>query len=384
MNNLLDHILHLILSLLPATEEAARTSILSTRWRYLWTLLPSIDLDCTRSPKPFTSFIKNEFKEFVYWVLLNKTVDLESFRLSCVNHYNLPTVERWIHSAVMRKVKRMDLSFCPRVNDEVIKLPYSLVKCDSLEALKLFLYKRSLNLPTVAGFIALRVLELKSVRLLDGDSVQQFLNSCPLLEELSLINCFSYSIVDLCISCPNLKTLRIHNQKMDDDDSDDDDDEEEEEEEEDYDEFCKIRGLCERLKISCPKLAFLEYVGQPAYEVICENLDTLKKSTICPDAMAQKGRSFKSFGDSICQLLAGVSHVESLSLNHYFIRAINAARDLNGNFPASLGNLKTLEISTTIDKYAMDVVIRILRFCANLESFYLIIVKACILRYLKY
>ncbi|XP_076936186.1 putative F-box/FBD/LRR-repeat protein At4g03220 [Bidens hawaiensis] len=304
--------------------------------------------------------------------------NLESVRLCCANYCNRSTVQGWIHAAVIRKVKQLDLLFSPRPADhDHVKLfepPYNLVKYDALEVLKLFLYTRPLVFPFVAGgFPALRVLELNSVRLSDSDLVHQFLDRSPLLEDLSFAECFSSSIVDLYISCPNLKTLRIHNdQKMDDygfhdEDSDDSD------VEEDYDEFCKIRGLCKRLKICCPKLVFWEYVGQPAYEVICGNPDALKKAVIYPNAMAQKGRSFKSFGGSMCELFAGVSHVESLSLNHSFIRAIKAARDLNGNFLASLGNLKTLEISTTIDKYAMNVVIRILRCCANLESFHLII-----------
>ncbi|XP_076899059.1 F-box/LRR-repeat protein At2g29930-like [Bidens hawaiensis] len=291
ISNLPDPILHLILSRLPTTEEAVRTSILSTPWRYLWTSLPSIDLDCTRAS---TNFNMNTFKDFVSSVLENQTLDLESVRLHCANYYKKSTV------------------------------------------LKLFLYKRPLVFPFVTGgFPALRVLELNSVRSLDRDLVHRFLDRCPLLEDLTLVGCFSFST------------------KMDDDYSDSDsdsDDDDDEEEEEDYDEFYKIRGLCERLKISCPKLAFLEYVGQPAYEVICENLDALKKSMVYPDAMAQKGRSFKSFGDSICQLFAGISHVESLSLNHSFIRAINAARDLNGNFPASLGEETWIGSLPIVDK----------------------------------
>ncbi|XP_022032097.1 F-box/FBD/LRR-repeat protein At1g16930 [Helianthus annuus] len=266
---------------------------------------------------------------------------------------------RWIHAAVMRKVKLLDLSFSPRVeDDEVIKLPHSLVTCDTLEVLRLYLYSCPLRLPAVTGFPALRVLELNSVELLNGDSVQQFLKNCPLLEDLSLVDCSLPSIDDLCISCLNLKTLKIDNRKM-------------------LDESYDGRYVCfytyDRLQISCPKLVFLEYAGHPAYELSFEHLDSLKKAVIYPDATAHQELSFQSFGGTMCRLFEGVSHVESLSLNLYFIKAISAACDANGNFPASLPNLKTLEISTTIDDYPMNAVIQILRCSPNLESFHLVI-----------
>ncbi|KAM0071811.1 putative leucine-rich repeat domain superfamily [Helianthus debilis subsp. tardiflorus] len=199
----------------------------------------------------------------------------------------------------MRKVRLLDLSFSPRVDDEVIRLP-NLVTCDSLEVLRLFLYKRPLSLPTVTGFPALQVLQLNSVELWDDDSVHQFLKSCPLLEDLSLINCALHAFYDLCISSPSLKTLRIKNTGF----------------------IGGSHGLqiCSPT-ICCPKLVLLEYAGHAATLLSIENLDSLKKAVIYPDAaMAHKQLAFKLLAYSMCQLFAGVSHVESLSLNLFFIQ----------------------------------------------------------------
>ncbi|CAH1426989.1 unnamed protein product [Lactuca virosa] len=69
-----DAILLLILSRLPSTEEAIRSSILSRRWRNLWTAIPSLDIH------DGGKFKKSEFKEFVYWVLVKRSVDLDCFR----------------------------------------------------------------------------------------------------------------------------------------------------------------------------------------------------------------------------------------------------------------------------------------------------------------
>ncbi|KAJ0932113.1 putative F-box domain, FBD domain, leucine-rich repeat domain superfamily [Helianthus annuus] len=398
ISNLPDHVLQLILSGLPTTEEAVRTSVLSKRWRYLWASIPSRDADCTRK---LTNFNESEFKEFVDRLLLDRSVDLDSFRLRCENHYDMSTVWRWIRDAIIRKVKLLDLSFSPRVDDDqVIRLPPILVTCDSLEVLRLSLSFTStlrlptvtgfpalrvlqlnsvhLRLPTITGFPALRVLQLNRVHLMDVDSVQPFLRSCPLLEDLSLIDCFSYSYEDplsysdededvdvdedVCISCLNLKTLRVHNRNIG-----------------TYTERFGYGGssekyvLCVYLHVFCPKLVFLEYAGHSADELLIENLDSLKKAVIYPDGRAHKEITFESYGANTCQLFAGVSHVESLSLNLFFIQAISTARDPNGVFAKSLPNLKTLEISTTIDDYTMNVVIRILRCSPILESFHLII-----------
>ncbi|MFS7931176.1 putative leucine-rich repeat domain superfamily, F-box-like domain superfamily [Helianthus anomalus] len=187
ISNLPDHVLQLILSGLPTTEEAVQTSVLSKGW--------------------------SEFKEFVDRLLLDRSIDLDSFRLRCENHYDMSTVWRWIRDAFMRNVKLLDLSFSPRVDDDqVIRLYLS--------------FTSTLRLPTVTGFPALRVLQLNNVQLMDGASVQPFLKNCPLLEDLSLIDCLSYWYEDLvsysdedededvCISSLNLKTLRVHNRNI--------------------------------------------------------------------------------------------------------------------------------------------------------------------------
>ncbi|KAJ0581709.1 putative F-box domain, leucine-rich repeat domain superfamily, F-box-like domain superfamily [Helianthus annuus] len=322
ISNLPDHVLQLILSGLPTTEEAVRTSVLSKRWRYLWASIPSRDADCTRK---LSNFNESQFKEFVDRLLIDRSVDLDSFRLRCENHYDMWTVWRWIRDAIIRNVKLLDLSFSPRVDDDqVIRLPPILLTCDSLEVLRLYLFTSTLRLPTVTGFPVLRVLQLNSVQLMDCASVQPFLKNCPLLEDLSLIDCFSYWYEDLVsysdededvdedvckISCLNLKTLRVHNRNIG-----------------TYTERFGYGGsyenyvLCVYLHVFCPKLVFLEYAGHSANELLIENLDSLKKAVIYPDGRAHKEITFESYGASICQLFAGVSHVESLSLNLFFIQ----------------------------------------------------------------
>ncbi|GKA29297.1 F-box domain containing protein [Tanacetum coccineum] len=352
ISNLPDTILHLILSRLPTTEEAIRTSILSTRWRYLWTAVHYLNMDWSTKLKPYAEFNKSKFKKFVYSVLLNKVENFDSLRLCCWNYYNMSTVRRWIQAATMRKVKSLDLIFCVKATQddlarrdvyEVIVLPSCLFTCDSLESLRLFLYRRPFSLPLCIGFPALRVLELNSVHCFDHDLLERFLEICPLLEELSLIDSLIGTLDAVYITSPKLKTLRVFNWNN---------------------LLHGSEGLCGCVTVSCPELVSFEYVG-PRGHFIFEKVVSLKKAVILPEDMLQKEISCE-LGDTICEMLAEIAH------------CIDAARDLKSNFPALFPNMKTLELTTTIDAFTLNVLIRIIRCSPNLESLHLIIQKELI------
>ncbi|CAI9285262.1 unnamed protein product [Lactuca saligna] len=126
-----DFILLLILSGLRLTKEVIQTIILSRRLRYLWTSIPSLDIFYRQD-----KLKEDTFKEFVYWVLANRSFDLDRFRLSCYYHYTRSKLGRWIHMAVTRNIKKLDLMFCPKKESEDIKdieMPHCLVTCRSLK-----------------------------------------------------------------------------------------------------------------------------------------------------------------------------------------------------------------------------------------------------------
>ncbi|PWA50824.1 F-box domain, FBD domain, Leucine-rich repeat domain, L domain-like protein [Artemisia annua] len=347
ISNMPDPILQLILQGLPTTEEVVRTSVLSTRWRYLWTSIPyfpSLDLDCYRTAlTPSLKFPKKKFKDFVTWCLANRTVDLDSLRLCCASYYRYSTVNGWIKEAVNRNAKSLDLKFDHKSECfSDFDFPEWLVTCDTLEVLRLNLYCRApLNLArcTELRFRALRVLELNNVYCRNINAIELFLRMSPLLEELTLIHCWLRVSGRDRILSPKLKTLIIRNWKK----------------------IISGEGFWRGVSVSCPELMSFEFNCAFEREVlIIENINSLKKAVILPNNKMQRMISY-DMGDEICKVLAKISHVESLSVNLYFIQCIDAARDWRGYFPASFLNLKTLEVTTTIDAFTMNVIIRILR-----------------------
>ncbi|PWA34094.1 F-box domain, FBD domain, Leucine-rich repeat domain, L domain-like protein [Artemisia annua] len=321
ISNLPDPILHLILSRLHSTEEVVRNSILSKRWKYLWTSVPSLNIDFTRKVKDaYTAvFHRNEFKEFVDRVLANRTLDLDSFTLNCLIRYDMSTIGHWIDLAVMRKVKQLDLDFRVVMDDDwndIVVLPRWLVDCGSLEALKLYLFQCSLSFESFTGSRTLKSFKLDNVVLLDYST---------------------YNLDYLDISCLKLKSLRIDNRGLN------------------YLDI--VDCLCKTLSSYAQNLCIWSIE-----EAVIE-LEDLGDILVLDD----------NFGVTLRELFAQVSHVEYLSIHRHSIKSI-AFNDFPEEVFPSLPNLKTLEIALFCCD--MDYLVCLLKCSPNLESLYMIIIDA--------
>ncbi|GKA66762.1 F-box domain containing protein [Tanacetum coccineum] len=313
ISKLPDAILHLILSRLDSTIDVVRTSVLSTRWKYLWTSVPCLHINVFRKPTYRRRFNRDELIEFVDWVLLNTTtLHLDTFTFDCSAYYHdMSPLTRWIHAVVMRNVRNIHLKFSlDDYHRPIIVLPPCLLHSASLEMLTLNLFFYSLSLETFTGSKTLKVLRLDSVELLDHHLVQSFFVNCPLLQDLSLINCITRNLDYLSISCPNLKTLMIDDRGLG------------------YASFMRydqyrIKKLCERLTVICPKLVYFAYGGHMAHHFSFD-VKSLKKAVIRLEDMKPNAKRDDNYGVTICELVAQVSHVEYLSINRFFHRNISS------------------------------------------------------------
>ncbi|XP_075671346.1 F-box/FBD/LRR-repeat protein At3g52680-like [Castanea sativa] len=178
-----------ILSFLPI-QEAVATSILSSRWEHLWTLVSRLDLDsetigdslsCGQSPnqgqcKPFS------FGHIVSRLLtLHRAPYLRTFRLKFFLCRNCSRLDKWIGNVVERKLEELDLEIYG--DDSIWKLPQSIFSCKTLVVLNLN-GTIVLNPPPSFQFPSLKILRLIHI-VYRPDSVFRLLSGCPVLEDLS-------------------------------------------------------------------------------------------------------------------------------------------------------------------------------------------------------
>uniref|UniRef100_A0A2N9GYL3 FBD domain-containing protein n=1 Tax=Fagus sylvatica TaxID=28930 RepID=A0A2N9GYL3_FAGSY len=149
ISTLLDSLLCHILSFL-STQNAVLTSTLSSRWRPLWTLVPTLDLDEFDLVKiDYTDLIFNNVEEINVYIAPYDYVDI--------------------------------------LNNEPLELPHTLFLHITLLVLKLrgFL----LNPPFTCAFPTLNILSLEDVSYANNDSISTLLAACPCLLDLTINVC---------------------------------------------------------------------------------------------------------------------------------------------------------------------------------------------------
>ncbi|KAL8533134.1 hypothetical protein ACS0TY_009401 [Phlomoides rotata] len=215
-----DELLVYVLSLLTLKESTA-TSILSRRWRYLWTLMPKLDFDAKIFPFKFKAaeyFKKKAFHEelstkYVRWVdhviALHKGCAIEDFRvyLYLTKPYE-KYIDNWVNYALARKVKRLELDLAdallPRTDFSVDRytFPYKF----------LLQYKENCSnnsqLHNTIYFKYLEKISLNYVNVND-EALEFFLSNCPLLQHLSVSRSKELKTLKIVGPYPCLKHLEI-------------------------------------------------------------------------------------------------------------------------------------------------------------------------------
>ncbi|OMO74046.1 hypothetical protein COLO4_26739 [Corchorus olitorius] len=204
LSGLPDSILCHILSFLP-TKYAVRSSVLSTRWRYLSTLVHNLDFQGKNS---------HAFINFVDRVLFlhDAAVSIQKFHLNIYpdqrNLYENVCARRicgWITYALNRLVQQLDINMWLL---GPIHNPATLFTSKTLVKLKLVVDFLVLTIPTKVWFPSLKIIFLEQVQFLDNDSVRRLISGCPVLEELVIYSDWN-NVQELYISNSSLKTMTI-------------------------------------------------------------------------------------------------------------------------------------------------------------------------------
>ncbi|OMO56223.1 hypothetical protein COLO4_35721 [Corchorus olitorius] len=203
ISRLPDEILSHIFSFL-STVEVVRTSILSKRWKHVWSLAPNLDFNDHFGFSPVDEAKFRLFKDYVDNVLFHHGgLDIKKFCLQCATS---PHIYAWISAVLSCNVE--ELTIKSSFIDTCKELPWNLFTCKTLVSLRIdggFI----LNLPYYVCFPCLKKLHLDSLIYVDDSSMQRLFSSCLVLEELYLRRARGDCVVIANIMIPSLKRLYL-------------------------------------------------------------------------------------------------------------------------------------------------------------------------------
>ncbi|KAK3127329.1 hypothetical protein QOZ80_7AG0571530 [Eleusine coracana subsp. coracana] len=209
LSDLPDELLHKILIRLPSTFEAARTSVLSRRWRHVWTNVPALSFSSRHSSSSILNAIDAALEANAFPTL---------GRLSISINWNqgdpAARAASWLRFASQRLVGELILTFTapwttmfhfhPFLSPSEIAVPV----CERATAIHLQLkLQQRLRFPTDGSFTALGILRICCFSVHVGELERLLSMQCPRLQELVL----SVSVLNnaLSIRSESLQRLRL-------------------------------------------------------------------------------------------------------------------------------------------------------------------------------
>ncbi|KAK2414078.1 FBD-associated F-box protein [Trifolium repens] len=204
ISDLPDETLSHIISFLPS-EDAFATREISKRWRPLWLLYPSpnLDFDDQRFFKKGGSY--SSFKDMVNATIYTRRLrnqSIKSFRLRCQdNSITASDVVMWLIDAAERGIQYLDVHLPDTPNFHCCVFSFRNLVVLKLKGIHFSIF-------VSAHFPLLRTLHLNKVYFFEHDGIVEILNACPILEHLEVKNIsigyWSYEYDGECRSLPNL------------------------------------------------------------------------------------------------------------------------------------------------------------------------------------
>ena len=327
ISNMPDDILCRIISKLP-TKYAIGTSILSIRWKHLFSLIPETFLDFddslllhpTASPPSGLTVPSKErktcFVNFMYRVMdviLKDVPTAFKFRLKLNQYYEDYQIIDWVLAALVHGVMWFELVFSL---DHASSLFDCLSGWTSVHHLKLensiIHAYGSFSLPN------LKKLVINDSVCADEDSLPHLLYGSPVLEDLTMHYCYLGELETLNISIPTLRFLII--------------------------EYCYNEAVPYELVLDTPKLDLLFYQDNVAKGYTVKNLSTLVNAQIYFGEFDHLWEGdISKYDQNVADLITGCSSVDSLCISKASLSVSNL---IVGGF-VSLDHLLTCDYNNS-------------------------------------
>lgn len=345
-----DSILCHILSFL-STKAAVRTSILSSRWKLVWTSLPNLmfnDSLCYRSDGTSNNDALTRFENFVDRMLLSNSTSINRFSLHCWKLRYLSRLKFWVALAIMRNVREIEVELVVadpfKEGYEHVELPECIYNSETLESLKLqteFVFKSpssGICFPRVKKFHV----EIHNPNMPD-------FSICPVLEDLSIV---AYLLTNdwkanISISSQTLKRLNL------------------------MIEGCIRFNNEHQVMIEAPKLEHLYIKDDTLVSYLVHELHSLCDAHIDINYSVERDDPIQA--GRVPQLLKKLTNLKSLYLYHRTIYALGVSYrylyDAGQYFLPTFSNLSFLKVK--IREYGWWILPIIFNCSPNLESFVL-------------
>ncbi|CAL1392427.1 unnamed protein product [Linum trigynum] len=220
-------VIHRILVFLPI-KDAAKTSILSTKWRHHWRCTPQLVFDLWFANEHGgweSNEMMNKLMSIIHKILLVRDGPIRRLELSVPGSKPHEMDQILIHLS-NTGLQELCLDYYNR--SRIYKVHSTLFACVHLNYMRLWFCEFIRHPPWFLGFNKLRVLELGHV-ILPADFFGNFLSKyCPMLKKLSAIYCegvgnleivapcleefdfLCYKLQKICFKCtPRLSTARL-------------------------------------------------------------------------------------------------------------------------------------------------------------------------------